>query len=148
MKRLMLLMVVLLFPLPAIAGEMISGTNFFVVDDQSWETGDGSGYWIWHGTGVSQGNEGSFKTDALECHGAGFWDKDGSWGEGICVHTAGDDTRTAYWKKDKDQEVGQWKYLSGTGKYAGITGDGTYKNHPMPGGHSVSEFEGEVTLAE
>ncbi len=110
MKRLMLLMVLLFFPLTAIAGEKISGMNFFVVDDQSWETGDGAGYWIWHGTGVSQVNEGPLETDAIECHGAGFWDKDGSWGEGICVQTAGDDTRTAYWKEEKGQEVGQWKY--------------------------------------
>jgi len=144
----MLLMVLLLFPLTAIAGEKIRGTNFFVVDDQSWETGDGSGYWIWHGTGVSQVNEGPLETDAIECHGAGFWDKDGSWGEGICVHTAGDDTRTAYWKEDKGQEVGQWNYLSGTGKYAGIAGGGTYKSQPLPGGRSISEWEGEVTLAE
>ncbi len=43
MQRLMLLMVLLLFPLTAIAGEKISGTNFFVVDGQEWETGDGSG---------------------------------------------------------------------------------------------------------
>ena len=47
MKRLVLFLVLLLFPLTAIAGEKISGTNFFVVDDQSWETSEGSGYWIW-----------------------------------------------------------------------------------------------------
>ncbi len=148
MKRLVLFLVLMLFPLTAIAGEKISGTNFFVVDDQSWETSEGSGYWIWHGTGVSQANEGPIETDALECHGAGFWDKDGSWGEGICVHNAGDDTRTAHWKEDKGQDVGQWKYLSGTGKYAGISGGGTYKGRTLPGGRSISEWEGEVTLAK
>ncbi len=58
MKRLVLFLVLMLFPLTAIAGEKISGTNFFVVDDQSWETSEGSGYWIWHGTGVSQVNDG------------------------------------------------------------------------------------------
>jgi hypothetical protein len=148
MKRLMVFLVLLLFPLTAIAGEKVSGTAFYVVDQQSWETGDGSGYWMWHAKGVSQPLEGPFETDAVECHGAGFWDKDGSWGEGICVHTGGDATRTAYWKEDKGQEVGQWKFLSGTGKHAGITGEGTYKGQSLPGGRHVTEWEGEVTLAE
>ncbi len=148
MQRLMLLMVLLLFPLTAFAGEKISGTDVYVDDGQNWETGDGSGYWMWHGKGVSQVHEGPLETTAVECHGAGFWDKDGSWGEGICVETAGDGTATSDWKRDKGKEVGQWKYLSGTGKYAGITGGGTYKEQSLPGGHSVSEFEGEVTLAE
>ncbi len=148
MKRLMLFLVLLLFPLTAIAGEKVSGTSFFVEDEQSWETGDGSGYWMWHGKGVSQIHEGPLETDAVECHGAGFWDKDGSWGEGICVEGAGDDTRTVHWKRDKGQEVGQWKVLSGTGKYAGVTGGGTYTNQPPVGGYSLSEWEGEVTLAE
>ena len=148
MKRLMLFLVLLLFPLTAIAGEKVSGTAFYVEDGQNWETGDGSGYWMWHGKGVSQIHEGPFETNAVECHGAGFWDKDGDWGEGICVDTAEDGTRTVYWKQDKGQEVGQWKYLSGTGKYAGITGEGTYKSQPLPGGRSVTEWEGEVTLAE
>jgi hypothetical protein len=40
----MLIVVLLLFPLTAVAGEKISGTNFFVVDGQEWQTGDGSGY--------------------------------------------------------------------------------------------------------
>ncbi len=94
-------------------------------------------------------HEGPLESTATERHGAGFWDKDGSWGRGICVNGAGDDTRTLHWKTEKSQKMmGQWKILSGTGKYAGITGGGTYKNQSLPGGHSVSEFEGEVTLAE
>ena len=148
MQRLMLLMVLLLFPLTAFAGEKISGTDVYVDDEQNWETGDGSGYWMWHGKGVSQVHEGPLETTAVECHGAGFWDKDGSWGSGICVEGAGDDTATFDWKNDKGQEVGQWKYLSGTGKFAGITGGGTWKNQPSPDGYTISEWEGEVTLAE
>ncbi len=148
MKRLMMFLVLLLFPLTAIAGEKVSGTDFYVVDEQNWETGDGSGYWMWHGKGVSQVREGPLETTAVECHGAGFWDKDGSWGEGICVDTAEDGTRTVQWKRDKGQEVGQWKVLSGTGKSAGITGGGTYKNQPSASGYSISTWEGEVTLPE
>ncbi len=149
MQRLMLFLVLLLIPLTAIAGEKVSGTDFYVVDEQSWETGDGSGYWMWHGKGVSQIHEGPLETVAVECHGAGFWDNDGSWGEGICVNGAGDDTRMLHWKTEKSQKMmGQWKILSGTGKYAGITGGGTYKDQNLSGGRSLTEWEGEVTLAE
>jgi hypothetical protein len=167
----MLFVVLLLFPLTAVAGEKISGTNFFVVDGQEWETGDGSGYWMWHGTGVSRTLEGPGDTNAIECHGAGFWDEEGSWGEGICVETIGEDgagfwdeegswgegicvetigedTVTSDWKEEKGQDVGQWNFLSGTGKYAGVTGGGTYKSQSLPGGRSISEWEGEVTFAE
>jgi hypothetical protein len=38
--------------------------------------------------------------------------------------------------------------LSGTGKYAGITGQGTYKATPVPEDRQISEFEGEVTLSD
>ncbi len=148
MKRLMLILVLMLFPLTAIAGEKVSGTTFYVTDQQNWETGDGSGYWIWHGDGVQHSAEGPLGTSSIECHGAGFWSKDGSWGEGICVIGAGDDTRTIHWKRDKGEKVGHWKHLIGTGKYAGMTGEGTYEGHSLPGGRRVNNWEGEVTLAK
>ena len=148
MKRSMLFLVLLLFPLTAIAGEKYSGTAFYVVDQQTWEISDVSGYWMWHGKGVAQTLEGPFEANAIECHGAGFWDKGASWGEGICVETDGDDTRTIHWKNDKGQKVGRWRFLGGTGKYAGITGEGTYTGQPLPGERHVTKWEGEVLLAE
>ena len=148
MKRLMLFLVLLLFPLTALAGEKVSGMNFFVVDEQSWETGEGSGYWMWHGEGVQHPAGGPLETSSIECHGAGFWSKDGSWGEGICVIGAGDDTRTIQWKEDKGEEVGHWRDVTGTGKYVGMTGEGTYTSHSVPGSRHFNEWEGEVTLAE
>jgi hypothetical protein len=148
MKRVALILVLLLFPLTAVAGEMVKGTIYFVADQQSWKTGEGTGYWIWHGNGISQSVEGPLGTGTVECHGAGYWDGNGSWGEGICVHGAGDDTRTTGWKRDKGQKVGQWKNLFGTGKFAGITGGGSYTSTPLPGDRSLTEWDGEVTLAE
>jgi hypothetical protein len=148
MKRLMLSLVLLLFPLTAIAGEKVSGTNFFVVDNQSWETGDGTGYWIWHGEGVHYSAEGPLGTVPTECHGAGFWDPNGSWGEGICVTGSGDDVRTVRWWNEKGEKTHHWENLSGTGKFAGMTGQGTYVSKPLPDDRHMSEWEGEVTLAE
>ena len=148
MKRLTLYLVLVLLPVTALAGEKVKGTDFFVVDEQSWKTGNNTGYWIWHGKGVSQPLSGPFESEVIECHGAGFWDKDDSWGEGICMHGSGDDTRTTGWKRDKGQKVGQWKILTGTGKFEGITGQGTYKPTPLARDYHVAEIEGEVTLGE
>ena len=148
MKRIPLFLILVLIPFTTLAGDKVKGTNFFAGDDQNWETGEGTGYWIWHGKGVSQSIEGPLGTGPIECHGAGFWDKEGSWGEGICVHAAGDDSRTSHWKRDRGQKVGQWKWLTGTGKFAGIKGEGTYISTELPEGRSIAEWEGEVTLAK
>lgn len=142
------LVALLLLPLAAVAGEKVSGTNFYVVDQPTWKTGEGSGYFMWHGEGISQSAEGPLPTSAIECHGAGFWGPDGSSGEGICVIGAEDDTRIMHWKRDMGEKFGRWEMLMGTGKFAGITGEGTYTSERLPGGRYMSQWEGEVTLPE
>ena len=148
MKFILLILTFVLIPFTVLAGDKIKGTNFFTEDTQAWETGDGTGYWIWHAKGIEHPTEGPLGTNPIECHGAGFWDKEGSWGEGICIIGAGDDTHTSHWKYDKGQEVGKSKYVSGTGKYIGIKGEVTIKNNKLPAGRSMSEWEGEVSLAK
>ncbi len=148
MKFILLILMFVLIPFTTLAGDKVKGTTFFSWDSQFWETGDGTGYWIRHGKGIEHVTEGPLETNPIECHGAGFWDKEGSWGEGICVIGAGDDTHTSHWKYDKGQEVGQWKYTSGTGKYAGIKGEGTTRFIELPAGRSMSEWEGEVSFAK
>ena len=148
MIRALTFLLMVLFSFSTFAGEKVKGTNFFNVDQENWQTEEKAGYWIWHGRGVSHSLEGPLETTSLECHGAGFWDAEGSWGEGICLASSGEDTRTSRWKRDKGQEFGQWEILSGTGKYAGITGQGTYKSTRLSDTSSMSEWEGEVTLAE
>jgi len=148
MKFILLILTFVLIPFTTLAGDKIKGTSFFSADTQSWETGDGSGYLILHSKGVSHSTEGPFGTQPIECHGAVGFDKEGSWGEGICVLGAGDDTHTHDWKIDKGQKVGQWKYLTGTGKYTGIKGEGTYTPTDLPAGRGMSEWEGEISLAK
>jgi len=148
MKRFALYLVLALIPQTALAAEKVTGTDFFVVEQEDWETGDDAGFWIWHGKGVSQPHTGPLESEAIDCHGAGFWDDDKYWGEGICVHGEGDDTRTSSWKKAKGEERGQWKILTGTGKYEGMTGQGTYKSTPLAGDYQVSEVEGEITMGQ
>jgi len=36
-----------------------------------------------------------------------FWDAEGSWGEGICLHSDEDATRTSVWKRGKGEELGK-----------------------------------------
>lgn len=149
MKRAMAFLAVMLFPLAALAGEKASGTTFTVDDNQVWRTGEKTGYWIWHGKGIEQEVSGPLVgTRPIECHGAGFWDADGSWGEGICVAGSGDDVRYIDWKRGKGEQVGQWKTISGTGKFAGRIGQGTYNPTKLPDSRTVSEWEGEYTSAE
>ncbi len=148
MKRLAIFFALLLVSHPAFAGEKVKGTNFLVVDQQTWQTGEGSGYWMYQGKGVQQTLEGLPGAGPLECSGAGYWDKEGSWGEGISVYGAGENTRVTSWKQDKGQKAGKWKILSGTGTYAGMTGDGTYVSTSLAGGRSMSEWEGEIELAK
>lgn len=138
----------LLVSLPAFAGEKVKGVNFLVVDQQTWPTGEASGYWMYQGKGVQQTREGGSDTGPLECSGAGYWDKDGSWGEGICVYGVGENTRITSWKQEKGQKAGKWKILNGAGTYAGMTGEGTYVSTSLAAGRTMSEWEGEITLAK
>lgn len=146
MKRIMSVLVLWVLSFPVIAGEKVNGTNFYVVKEQSFETGETTGYWMWHGKGISTEATGVLETHPVDCHGAGFWDADGSWGEGICVNVVGDDSYIAHWKREKGQKVGQFKYLSGTGKFAGISGGGTYKTAQRFPDSQVTDWEGEIIL--
>ena len=146
MKFILLILTFVLIPFTALAGDKVKGTSFYSGDVQGWETGDESGYFIWHAKGVSHSTEGPLGTNPIDCHGAGHYDKEGSRVEGICILGAGDDTAIQSFKSDKGQ--GQWKMLKGTGKYTGMKGEGTYTHTDLPAGRSMSEWEGEMSLAE
>ena len=137
MKYILLILTFMLIPFTVLAGDKIKGTAFYAGDVQGWETGDGTGYFIWHAKGVSHSTEGPLGTVPVECHGAGHYEKEGSQVEGICVYGAGDDTITADFKSDK-----------GTGKYKGVEGEGTYTHTDLAAGRSMSEWEGEISLAK
>ena len=146
MKFTILILMLVLIPLTTLAGDKVKGITLFTEDTQAWPTGEGTGYWIWHTKGVEHPTEGPLDTNPIECHGAGFWDKEGSWGEGICVIGAGDDTHTSHWKLGKGKEVTEWKYVGANGKYSGIKGEGTAKTVKLPAGRGMSEWEGEISF--
>jgi hypothetical protein len=136
----------LVLSVPATAGEKIKGTTYYAVEAQNIKTGEKTGYWIWHGKGISSPVAGPVGSHPVDCHGAGFWDADGAWSEGTCVHTVNDDSYIAHWKRERGQKVGQFKYLSGTGKFEGITGGGTYETAQRFPDRQSTDWEGEMTL--
>ena len=146
MKYILIILMFMLIPFTVLAGDKIKGTSFHVGDAQAWETGEGSAYFIWHAKGVSHATEGPTGTDPIECHGAGHFDKEGSQVEGICILGAGDDTITQSFKSENGK--GQWKYLTGTGKYKGVEGEGTYTHTDLAAGRAIAEWEGEMSLAK
>jgi hypothetical protein len=62
-----------LSPLSSFAGETAKGSNFLVLDNQAWPTGQKSGFYQFNGAGISNVEAGPTETVAIECHGAGFW---------------------------------------------------------------------------
>ena len=135
----------ILIPFAVLAGEKVSGTTFYVFDQQNYPTGEETGYWVGNAEGIQHPAEGPLGTSPIECHGAGFWAKEGSWGEGICLIGEKDDTRVMRWWRDKGEQVSYWEHVSGTGKYASMTGKGTYKGQRLTANRWITEWEGEVT---
>ena len=137
-----------LTPFSSFAAEAANGQNFLVLDNQAWPTGENSGFYQFNGSGISNVINGPGETSAVECHGAGFWGPEGNRAEGICVHGAGDNTYTSTYKLEAGSENGQWQILGGTGKYANISGQGTYVPNRLPGNRAISNWQGEISLAE
>lgn len=47
---------------------------------------------------------------------------------------------------EKYRRRGTWTVVSGTGKYVGMTGSGSFVTGPVADGHKTTEWEGEVEL--
>ena len=145
MNKLSLAFCVLIYPPLALAGEQIEGTNYYIDRGKQWSTGDQSGYWISDNKGVSDITTGPLEPVAVECHGGGFWDAGGVWGEGICIYGEGDDTYIMAFQLQKGQDS-TWRFVHGSGKYAGITGSGTFNTSRLGASRRVTHWKGEVEL--
>jgi hypothetical protein len=103
-------------------------------------------------TGANKGVRVSDDPDQLprptECHGAGHFDADGSWGEGICRFGDATDFVLQSFKSEQGADTGVWEILRTGGSYAGLTGSGTYRSTRGLGGTTVSVWEGETSMAE
>jgi len=136
-----------LSPVAAFSGEAAKGSNYLVLDNHAWPTGQKSGFYQFNGAGISKVEMGPIDTAAVECHGSGFWNESGGRGEGICLHGAGDDTYISSYKMEAGAKSGQWKILGGTGKYSEISGEGTYIPNSLAGKRAISNWQGEISLS-
>jgi hypothetical protein len=143
-----LTLVATLTPFTSYAGETANGQNYLVLENQAWPTVEKSGFYQFNGSGISNVANGPTETSAIECHGSGFWSPEGNRAEGICLHGADDDTYVSAYKRELGAENGQWEILGGTGKYAGISGEGTYVPRLLPGNRAISNWQGEISLGE
>ena len=146
MKAIVSFAAAVVLALPAFGGEKVAGTNYFVGETKSFPTGEKTGYFINHSPGISRSTTGPLGTVPIDCHGAGYWDETGAGANGICLAGGGDDTWTLSWERAKGTNDGTWKIISGKGKFAGMTGQGTYSNTTVSANRSISDWEGEVTL--
>lgn len=143
MLRTILLLALIASPLAATA-EPVSGKNYYVREGKGWPTGEKTGYWQVKQSGISTSDTGPLGTEKVECHGGGFWGPEGATGEGMCIFGEGDDTRTLTW--DHKGTGGTWEIVHGTGKWAGVTGSGTYENTRLGAERTLNSWEGQITL--
>ena len=149
MKSFLMCCAVLSMASSAIAGERVSATNFYVVKQEQIPAGNGSVFWTEDNVGTFTVKEGPIDPGFARCIGSGFGGPGGVEGDGICVYGEGEDTFTMKWKI---VGVGsnEWKIVTATGKYAGMTGSGTTKTRVdakfLKLAHRISDWEGEINL--
>ncbi|NNF79761.1 MAG: hypothetical protein HKN05_17190 [Rhizobiales bacterium] len=146
MRKVLITLAICLAPTLVHAGENFAATNYYVTETKAWPTGEKAGYWMVKFSGVSETSAGPIATLPVECHGAGFWSKEGVGGDGICTHGSGDDTFILRWEAIPGAKSNNWKILSGKGKYAGITGKGAANTKKLTGNRRISKLVGEVEL--
>lgn len=134
--------------LGANAGERVSATNFYVVKQERFSAGF-EVYWTEDNIGSFTVHEGPIDSGFARCVGSGFGSQTTVTGDGICIYGENEDTFTMKWEII-DPGVNRWKIVSGSGKYLGMTGNGTTKTRvdasklKLP--HRVSGWEGEVDV--
>ena len=148
MVRAAMFFLILLVPGLAISGERISGTNTYVIHQDTWNMPNLT-YWRQDNIGTFSVKEGPLDPGFVRCIGAGFGGPTGVSGGGICIFGSGDDTFTWSWERHKSGP-NTWKVVDATGKYSGMTGKGTSRTRAdsqhlkMP--QRISDWTGEIEM--
>ncbi|WP_170644373.1 hypothetical protein [Ruegeria sp. HKCCC2117] len=148
MLRSMLIPAVLIAPHCLTAAEKVSATNFYVVNQEQISAGEDV-FWKEDNYGTYTVDEGPIDPGFVRCVGSGFGGPSGVSGGGVCVYGEEEDTFTMRWEVVAFG-VNNWRIVSSTGKYSGMTGSGTTKTRvaskflALP--HRISDWEGEVAL--
>ncbi len=131
------------------AGERIAGSNAYFLNEQIWNTGKGTGFWMQNNFGTFEVTEGPLDPGPVECHGSGFWTEFGAsvTGDGICIYGNGQDTFTLRYTSNPGRAA-TWEIIDATGKYAGMTGSGKSATRQTDEGIKirirVTDWVGEV----
>ena len=153
MNRLMLLVCLSVWASTALAGEKhkVAGTNTYMLQEKQWPVGGNSVFWTLDNVGTVDVKVSPLDFEAVECHGAGFWDWNGSRGEGICIFGEGSDKQVWAWKAEPGRKS-TWKIIHATGKYTGITGSGTHTTRTDDNYRvqkiRITDWQGEIELPE
>ena len=113
--------------------------------------------WKQKGVNLSASGKGPFHNMSTNCAGINLWNNGVGTIIGYCINMAPDGDRTLYQIKEEDRKpgpgikTGKWKFINGTGKFAGIEGGGeytTYQVRPAADGtyQSVSSSKGNYKL--
>lgn len=144
MFRFVLVAVLLLVPHGLVAGERVSATNYYVLNQEDFNVG-GDTFWMQDNVGTFTVSEGPIEAGFVRCVGSGF----GLRGGGICIYGKSLDTFTMKWDIVGFGE-NKWHIIDATGKYAGMRGRGTTKTRLkskfLKLRHRVSDWVGEIEL--
>ena len=154
MRKMVLAALCIAIPGLAGAGERVVGVNTYVRKVESWPLdtdGMAGSYWRQNNYGSFRMTEGDFAPGLVECIGAGFGLPSGVRGEGICLFDSEGDRFTMVWQAVPGQ-MNTWQIVSGTGRFAGIRGEGTAKSRILSEFTALQQlettWEGEITLPE
>lgn len=104
--------------------QRIEINNIYPLSQENFDLGDH----IFHVTDNQGGYEvveGPMEDGPARCIGSGFGYRDGTNSiVGICIFGEGDDVFTMRWKAGEKGAANTWEIVAGTGRYAGMTGEG------------------------
>ena len=106
------------------AAERIEINNIYPLNEESFQLADRI-FFTQDNRGYYEVVEGPLENGPARCIGSGFGFRDGlNTITGICVFGEGEDTFTMSWKAGEQGAANSWKIVDGTGRFAGMTGEG------------------------
>ncbi len=159
MKSALLAVLFAAVALPAAAEELFSGTHTYRPDYEMWSPVPAAGWVTSTMVGEYEALSGPIPAGRIECRGGVFWNKSIRESNGVCLFGQAPDTwmlryqatETNRAKRTTPQgyiPVGKWTAVEGTGRYAGITGAGTYlaEGAVTDNGKSRTRWEGTISI--
>ena len=133
-----------------LAQETFEVNNIYRMNQETYQLADKI-FYTQDNDGYFEVLQGPIEEGPVRCIGSGFGNQDGTGSiEGICIYGEGDDTFTMEWQAGEQGAANTWVIETGSGIYAGITGQGIattaveimYKAMPLRQSHVI----GTITL--